>query len=93
MEKLKLTRVSVNLPTVMAEDIKAKAELAGVSVNQLIYKQLKAQTPIAIVSDRLVAEVSSLREAIEKLAVTGRFSEDIVACFRQQVLFYEGWLR
>ncbi len=93
MGKPKTTRVSVTLPRLMAEDFKTKAELAGVSVSQLIYKQLKAKTPIAISSDRLVAEVSSLREAIEKLAATGKLSTDVVACFRQQVLFYEGWLR
>ena len=91
-KKIKTKRVSVTLPMVMAENFKAKAELAGVPVSQLIAKQLKTQTPIAIVSDRLVAEVSSLREAVEKLADTGIFSADVVACLRQQVIFYEGWL-
>lgn len=91
-KKIKTKRVSVTLPMVMAENFKAKAELAGVSVSQLIVKQLKNKKKIAIVSDRLMAEVSSLREAVEKLAATGIFSADVVACLRQQVLFYEGWL-
>ena len=93
MRKLKTTRFVVNLPQGIAEDYKAKAELAGVPVSQLIVKKLKSHQPIAIVSDRLVAEVGSLREAVEKLADTGIFSADVVACLRQQVLFYEGWLR
>ena len=92
MKKCKTTRVTVTLPTVMIDEFTAKAKLAGVSVSMLIRKQLKEKKPIAIVSDRMVAEVSSLREAVEKLAATGIFSADVVACLRQQVLFYEGWL-
>ena len=92
MRKRKTTRFVVDLPPVMAKDFKEKAELAGVPVSQLMVRKLKSQKPIAIVSDRLVAEVVSLREAVEKLAVTGKMSADVVACLRQQVLFYEGWL-
>ena len=90
-KKLKTKKVCVTLPMVMAEHFKAMAELAGVSVSELIAKQLKSQKPIAIVSDRLVVEVGSLREAVEKLADTGICSSDVVACLRQQVVFYEGW--
>lgn len=90
--KIDTTRVSVTLPVLMVRDFRYKADLAGVSLSRIIYLQLRAKKPIAIVSDRFVQDVKCLRKLMEQVVATGGLDAEKVACLWQQIEYYEAWL-
>lgn len=62
MKKVKAKSVRIStLPQVMVEDFKGQAAISGVSVNSLIYLQLKTRNlnAVVIVSNELLQEVQA----------------------------------